>query len=541
MATYAFIDVSHKQEFIYKHNKLRDNLYNSFIIKCVTELLRKPPKESISLSQYLTEHFKEEAEFVYSGGGNSIVSFTTRVQAENFVRTYSREILRAYPDLELYISLVDDNDHEITSICGEDREKKIRELLHLRADKLKDKRRAKFRRWTYGVEQIDETGHAKQFGEEKRDYELSKNYLFQSLQKELEFYNKTETLNTSIGITDELHDYRKGEDGKSYIGVIVIDGNKMGEMASRISTFDRLKEFSETIERLYSKAVSTALLTYAESDSRRKQGDKLQKILVTPIVMAGDDICLIVEAEHAIELATEIVKKIRGLSIENDEYRNALHKLMDKDQQTYQYLTACAGVAIVKYSYPFFEAVRTAEALCHRAKESMHKVKTEDGKAPNASFIDWEIVQGQVDSDYSYEDYVKHGQYKERFHLKPLRIDQEEPVKDGVFSYRAFIELVQKINEGRKDKMISNTVLEKVKRVIYSGWEQYHLFFETKQTEGCERIVQIAQEIFGDRDTRYAALVAENKQSKVYTYVLNDVLDALSFISAGQEEETNVT
>ncbi|WP_054950079.1 hypothetical protein [Numidum massiliense] len=142
MATYAFIDVSQKQEFIYKHNKLRDNLYNSFIIKCVTEELPEPPEKLISLSRHLTRHFSEQVEFVYSGGGNSIVRFATKEQAEHFVRTYSGRVLRDYPDLELYISLVDDDEDEVVSVCGGIdgiKEKKIRELLHEKADKLKDK------------------------------------------------------------------------------------------------------------------------------------------------------------------------------------------------------------------------------------------------------------------------------------------------------------------------------------------------------------------------------------------------------------------
>ncbi|WP_054950078.1 Cas10/Cmr2 second palm domain-containing protein [Numidum massiliense] len=369
------------------------------------------------------------------------------------------------------------------------------------------------------MEQIDETGQAERCDvKQDRDYDLSKKYLFRSLKKKLESNNEANTPSAPIEITDELQDYQKGEDGKSYIGVIAIDGNKMGEMVSKITTFKELKRFSEAIDNLYSQAVSNALLTHAASVYSADTEGKLQKILVTPIVMAGDDICLIVEAEHAIELAKTIVENIKKLSLEKNRDREVLHELMDRDQQG-EGLTACAGVAIVKYNYPFFEAVRTAEALCHRAKESMHKVRTEGSKAANASFIDWEIVQGQVDSDHTYEDYVRHGQYEERFHLKPLRIDQEEAAQDGVYSYGAFIRLVQKINEGQKEdkvgqkeKAISSSILEKIKRVIYSGWEQYELFFETNQTEGCERIVQIVQETFGEANSEYAALVAENEQ-----------------------------
>ncbi len=44
MSAYVYIDVSQKQEFIYKTSKLKQNLYNSFIIKAVTERLTEEGK-----------------------------------------------------------------------------------------------------------------------------------------------------------------------------------------------------------------------------------------------------------------------------------------------------------------------------------------------------------------------------------------------------------------------------------------------------------------------------------------------------------------
>lgn len=521
MAAYVFIDVSHKQEFIYKHNRLKDNLYNSFIIKSVTEKIEDFSQNScysgVSLSGYLATHHCRQFKFVYSGGGNSIVRFETADEARRFVRGYSGEILRAYPDLELYISLVDET--EFATVDENIKEEKIREELHYRADQLKDKRRARFKRWTYGIEQVDETGQPIQRCTVAPDYNLSRKYLYKKLEKALK--------GTAITITNKMESYRKEEEGKGYIGVIVIDGNKMGEIVKRISKFGDLRKFSKTIESIYLKAVATALKSWKKPNNDCKQGTGAQPLYVTPVVMAGDDICLIIEAKYAIETAAEILKQIEKLS-SYGKCQSFLGKFMGGNEKS---LKACAGIAIVKYNYPFFEAFTTAEALCHRAKESMHKVK---GKV-NASFIDWDIVQGQVSAVYGYENYVKHGKYKEKYHIKPLRIDQGASIENGIYSYHSFIRLIDELTQFVKDeKDIGKSILEELKKVIYSGWEQYKLFFDMKQGGACQQLIEIVQKVYNNASTCCTAVLeSKDEKSTVYTYVLNDVLDALPFTYRG--------
>lgn len=511
MAAYAYIDVSQKQEFIYKRNKLKDNLYHSFIIKSVTEKLEglDPRQAKVSLSGYLEKHCRGQSEVVYSGGGNSIIRFPSLQQGQAFVRGYSRAVLEDYPDLELYISLVDESE---VNECGDGQEKKIREKLYQKADQLKDKRRARFRRWTYGVEKIDETGQAiRSEGKTDRDYKLARKYLQGSLEQKLE--------GTSITITSELQDYKKGDEGKSYIGVITLDGNKMGEMVQQIPTFEKLAVFSREIENIYETALVDALKDYDESRLSNPQTG--EQLYITPVLMAGDDICLVVEAEHALEIAAQILKNIKAIS--EIKKQKSLHNTWLPGD----YLSACAGVAIAGYTYPFFEAVKAAEALCQRAKEMPHKVTARESGEQRASFIDWEILQGQVAASQTYEDFVKHGRAREFFHIKPLCVDQEQAVmEDGIYSYDAFRKLVRKIS---KDKEISSSLLEDLKKNLYSGWEQYQLFF--KMRLGTRKLAETVEAALdGDAACQCAVRVVKDGNVPIYTYILNDVLDVLPFI-----------
>lgn len=255
--------------------------------------------------------------------------------------------------------------------------------------------------------------------------------------------------------------------------------------------------------------------------------------MVTPIVMAGDDICLIVHADHAIEIAVSIIMHIQRLS-RREDFAPYLRRYMDPGQQE---LNACAGVAIAKYNYPFFEGVKTAEVLCKRAKEAIHQVKEGLGQtdtSAHASFIHWDIVQGQVLASHSYEEYVKHGGEVERFHIKPLRIGQSRPFLDGIYSYDSFKKVIEKIQMAQQNRKISKSLLEGIKKVIYSGRETYQLYFETNQTEDCRNLAQLVREEFGN-DNDFALMQEQQGQSTVYTYLLNDVIHALPYFNKNRE------
>ena len=510
MAVYAYIDVSKKQEYIYKNSKLKDNLYRSFIIKAVTEELTgkiempdddKDLETIIFLERYLNDNFPYQYAFQYSGGGNSIIRFETLENAVRFVRGYSFKVLEAYPDMELYISLVD-SEKDLSEDQGD---KDIRDKLIERGDKLKDKRRSRFKRWSYGIEAIMEGGQPEQI--QSRGQKVTDEKIIRIIRQYL-FKKFEDALGNVVRLTPELQDYKK-EDGKSYIGVISIDGNKMGKMAKKIDSFDKLKTFSETIEKIYFNAIVEALENY-----RHKIGAK--EILLTPVLQSGDDVCLIVEAEHAIKIAADIIDKI------------ATNSLRDCNQEVLQdvigpgYLTACGGVAIARYSYPFFEAVKIAERLCHRAKESIHSVKTMEEKRQRNCFIHWEVVQSQVTTGISYESYVKDRNIQERFHIKPLCIDQTDIVQDDIYSYEAFIKLVMAI---QNEKDISS-FLENLKKQMYGGIEPYRLFLETNKQNS-----NTLKDLVGTALNEDMAKMVMGGNGKQITYILNDVLEALPFMA----------
>lgn len=543
MGAYIFIDVSKKQEFIYRHNNLKQNLYSSGIIKAITEnvddenlkdILSELP---VALSIFLKEKFNGCYTIKFSGGGNSIIHFNESDQAKKFIKKYSRAAIEHYPELELYISLVEEA--ELSEENKQDM-KIIQKLLKQRSDQLKDSRRSVFKRWTYGIEAINDAGKPVSYTITKDNRVYSDEKLSKRVRNMVSSRLDTVLDEKSVKKVIELKQYRKQDDGKSYIGVIAIDGNRMGEMVSRLTTFEQLTIFSNIIHDLYFSAVMNALQLIAEHKKNYQKTKKTinsehSPLFYTPIVLAGDDVCLITEGEYAIQLAAQIVNQIQHLSV-SSTYRQKLEQL-----GIYEALTACAGISIVRVTYPFFESVKEAEELCRKAKDSIHTIQFEhsddnlDHGGHAASFINWSIVEGQVRETNAYTDWVESRNLKQKYHIKPLRIDQQQAYEQGIISYNAFEKMIKEINS-LSDQ---TSFIHQIKKTLYQGYENYQLLFEMNKNGKGKEFEQIVNKVFENCEVTVEGSVLKDIQESSYIYVLNDVLDALEFMKVMQEGPEN--
>ena len=618
MSAYVFIDVSKKQEYIFKNNKLRDNILNSVVIKSVTEIV-DDFKEEDMMKIYGNENKTEIPEFskfnltkcllqntdvnvngylgkVYSGGGNSILKFDSPENAKDFIRNYSCEILKRYPDLELYMSMVE---HEESQGGVSDMD--IRSKLIALADRQKDARKSRFRRWSYGIEKIDETGmpvayeapsskggkgklddepdnQKKQDEEEIRAARIAKKFLVEKLEKRLE--------GTNIKTTYKMSDYKRKNGKNSYVGVISIDGNKMGHMVSKIGSFEELGYFSRILDLIYTESVASALESMNGANSEYGEnvchggygsGAKAENgMLVTPVVMAGDDICLVVQSELAIELAAGIIKNIEGISkkLKEEDFSSIeryikdsskapgdveheiekMNKVIENTMDGIEFLSACGGVSIVKAGYPFFESVKNAEKMCHSAKEQIHRIERNGNSTADASFMDWNIVKGSVMTEKAYESHVGYEDSVLKYHIKPLRISHKYDKSDDVkgygtenrifwdedsktFSYEGFMDIAGKLKASVSSNSdgVSASSLQKIKGAMYSGPKCYNLTFEMDRTGDLEKIGEIVKKEVekGRGNTNNEKLKCENgviENAKESIYILNDIIEALDFI-----------
>jgi len=151
------------------------------------------------------------------------------------------------------------------------------------------------------------------------------------------------------------------------IAIIHADGNKMGLMLQQMNK-DLKGKSDEDIQKVF-KTFSTAI-TNSTNDAVKKafedtftQEDKT--IQFRPIVIGGDDVTVICDADKALDFTQAYLK-----AFESNTKKNF------KEAELSQYaekLTACAGIAFCNKKFPFHYAYDLAEHLCSYAKEESNR------------------------------------------------------------------------------------------------------------------------------------------------------------------------
>ncbi len=180
------------------------------------------------------------------------------------------------------------------------------------------------------------------------------------------------------------YDTKDLTDRNDWIAVIHADGNGLGEVVAAIHDPDKMHEFSDNLDKATVAAAQAAYTTIKEEDEKSK--GKWKKLPIRPVVIGGDDLTVICRGD----LAVRFVEK----------YLDAFEK--ETNERIGQKLTACAGIAFIKSSYPFYYGYDLAEALCGEAKndaKSNDVKKANGGKTP--SCLMFHKVQSSFVEDYA--------------------------------------------------------------------------------------------------------------------------------------------
>lgn len=427
------LEVSQKQRYIFKTDRLIENVGASIIIRRVTEEI---PME-----------YASKEEFVLAGGGKSVFEFETRERAQEFVSRLSRYVLEQYPGLELFMVI-----HEY----NEDADSVIEAInqLYGKLEAKKSSRRHSFRLLGLGVSEncVDTAMPASSIarvGNKQLRVSAEAAVKIETGRREQDLLLK-ELLPDEKGylFAREFEDLGGSRGIKNYIAVIVIDGNKMGKKIEKFrNTFATqnpgvsvktnqsyktdLRALSEEIDRVYKAAIKDAVGTVTkqlgELHSKGTLGcryDEQGRLIlpIRPLIVAGDDICIVTDARIGVGFAELVLKNIEEYTIQGLPMR------------------ACAGVSIVKTDYPFFRAHELAEELCHNAKAVL---KTNDEK--EASVIDFHIDQGELAGSLST---IRRELYnKSQLTNKPLYLNASDaPEESPSKSMEAFRERRRKLS-----------------------------------------------------------------------------------------------
>lgn len=462
------LEVSQKQSYIFKTDRLVENIGASIIIRRITEEI---PKK-----------YAKADEFVFEGGGKSVYTFGSYDNAKAFIENMTRGVIEQYPGIELFMAV---HDYDINSDSVID----AINALYGKLEEKKAARRHNFRTIGLGITEIcaDTSLPAAEyeyFGKDKFAVSSEAAVKINVGRNEQDDVFK-ELLPDAPGykFAREFEDLGGSRGSKNYISVIVIDGNKMGKKIEKFRKEfqasnpniskdvnqkykDELRKLSEEIDVSYKKAVSDAieklydnLTALQEKGIVEKKGDDKDGTIylpVRPLIMAGDDICIVTDARIGIDLTESILKNIEAYTICGLPMR------------------ACAGVAMVRTGYPFFRAHELAEELCHNAKSIL---PSDDSK--DASVIDFHIDQGEIAGSLST---IRKELYNNSsLTNKPLYVHYEDMDSgqdtNSMDVFRERLELF-------KDKKVGRGFVKQYRDALYDGEASAKKYLSDKRMSG---------------------------------------------------------
>lgn len=357
------------QDFIFKTNELRH-------IVGASELV-----EQICTSAF--DEFAKNGESVVRAAGNIKFIFDSEIDCRKAVREFPKKVMTMAPGITISQAVV---------LYDKDFGKAIDQIEAL----LKVQRNKPQRSVTYGLlgmKRANNTGLPVISKEDYRDEP--------TLQKEC--YVDIEGLcEKSFGISPipksavakNINDITGKND---WIAIIHADGNGLGKVVQKVGkNKDIFRCFSQELDAATKEA---AQLAYRSIES--KFIDK-KVIPIRPVVLSGDDITVIIRGDLAIAYIDVFIKAFEE---KTQEHLGGILRQESVFADGKDFLTACAGIAFIKSSYPFYYGYQLAEELCGYAKKDTKAIHGADSNHLPPSCLLFHKVQDSF--IISYEDIIK--------------------------------------------------------------------------------------------------------------------------------------
>lgn len=449
-ALLAIYDVSGIQDYIFATNHLKENIGASLIVtealnECLPKALQDMRKDSLeenedgeviinwkeqeSFSLQMTKDSNVIAEIIYVGGGNALVLY----KDEEKYNDASRKLAKRFFEKTRYLTVITAAVKTDFSDFHADKESLNRKLEQVKGKTIRQEPLSLFpiaeQEPIYGYP-VNETRNGEYLSfvqvEKQEEYNKIKNFASFPLQKNIIWAKEMEELIT-----------KKGQD--SYVAVVHIDGNGMGDMIGNYmrtieknysSAIPKMRELSIRLSKIFN-GIYEQIIDYFQNEPKYLKDlevDNVQKkvLPIRHVIMDGDDVTFICNAKLAIPIVAIFLK------------------LLMKEQQE-QNLSACAGIAFVHSHYPFRIAYQIAESCCANAKKQWYR-EQENGSSGKKGYFDFQLIRGAGQTEL---DLIREENFTcpKKAITRPYYVALENEPKEDIYSFDFLNQLMGKLPE----------------------------------------------------------------------------------------------
>ena len=388
------------QGFIFQTNKLREIVGASELVEeiCTTKFEKMFEQFGVQYNQN---------NCILHAAGNIKYIFNNEQECAKIVREFPKAIFEFAPGVTVSQAVVTmEGKHEKFEDAVDELEKR------LRTQRNKPMRSATL--GLMGIERSRQTGMPVTFVKSETRFGKKENlHLDEGTKAKLYADPSGERLKTTkklcekaFGISFKDHDDRIAyniEDitkNNDWIAIIHADGNGLGQVVQKVGKDqDLFKQFSEKLDE-----ATTASAVEAYKYVKKEHDLKVDELIpIRPIVLGGDDLTVICRADLALDYVTMFMSKFEENTREMLKDANGVSLLKDVfEMESEKRLTACAGIAYIKSSFPFYYGYNLAETLCSLAKkDAKDKQEIKDGKELPKSCLMFHKVQDSFTEDWS--------------------------------------------------------------------------------------------------------------------------------------------